>query len=127
MTFSRHFSPHQTDLLHTLFLQLCEHLAPAQGSLRRLVEDPQHLAPLVFTYGEHYIGNICFHTPLAVDLHVYAIDKDDRVIRLQRAHEPLRDILSEIVQHSRNARLAVVLSIDILEYLANLFLRKSFL
>ncbi len=32
----------------------------------------------------------------------------------------------EIVQHPRNARLAVVLAIDILEYLANLFLRKTF-
>ena len=66
---------HQTDLLLTLFLQLCEHLAPAQGSLRRLVEDPQHLAPLVFTYDEHYIENFSSHTPLAVDLHVYAIEK----------------------------------------------------
>lgn len=57
---------------------------------------------------------------------MYAIDEDDRVISLQRAREPLRDIFSEVVQHSRNARLAVVLAIDILEYLANLFLRKSF-
>ena len=61
-----------------------------------------------------------------MDLHVYAIDEDDRVIRLQRAREPLRDIFSEVVQHSRNARLAVVLAIDILEYLADLFLRKTF-
>lgn len=55
-----------------------------------------------------------------------AIDEDDRVIRLQRAREPLRDIFSEVVQHPRNARLAVVLTIDILEYLADLFLRKTF-
>ena len=57
---------------------------------------------------------------------MYAIDEDDRVISLQRAREPLRDIFSEVVQHSRNARLAVVLAIDILEYLADLFLRKTF-
>ena len=57
---------------------------------------------------------------------MYAIDEEDRVIRLQRACELLRNILAKVVQHSRNARLVVVHAIDILEYLANLFLRKSF-
>ena len=117
---------HQADLPNASFMQFCEHLAPAQGALRGFVEDPQHFTPLVFTHGEHYIESFGLHAPLAVDLHVYAIDEDDRVIRLQRAREPLRDIFSEVVQHSRNTRLAVVLAIDILEYLADLFLRKSF-
>lgn len=57
---------------------------------------------------------------------MYAIIEDDWVISLQRARGPLRDIFSEVVQHSRNTRLAVVLAVDILEYLADLFLRKSF-
>ena len=57
---------------------------------------------------------------------MYAIDEDDRIIRLQRSREPLRDILAKVLQHPRNARLAVVLAIDILEYLADLILRKTF-
>ena len=61
-----------------------------------------------------------------MDLHVYAIDEDDGVISLQRAREPLRNIFTKVVQHPRNTRLAVVLAIDILEYLADLFLRKTF-
>ena len=77
-------------------------------------------------HGEHYIESFCFYTPFAVNLHVYAIDEDDQVIRFQRAREPLQNIFSKVVQHSRNARLAVVLAIDILEYLAELFLRKTF-
>lgn len=92
----------------------------------RFRQDPQHLTPLVFTHGKHHIKGFDFYAPLAVDLHVYAIDEDDRVIRLQRAREPLRDILSKEVQHPRNARLAVVLAVDILEYLADLFLCKTF-
>ena len=117
---------HQADLPNASFLQLCEHLAPAQGALRGLIEDPQHFTPLVFTHGKHYIENFGLYAPLAVDLHVYAIDEDDGVISLQRAREPLRNIFTKVVQHPRNTRLAVVLAIDILEYLADLFLRKTF-
>ena len=116
----------KADLPNASFLQLCEHLAPAQGALRGLIEDPQHFAPLVFTHGKYHIKSFCFYAPLAVDLHVYAIDEDDWVISLQRAREPLRNIFSKVVQHPRNTRLAVVLAIDILEYLADLFLRKTF-
>ena len=81
---------------------------------------------LAFTHGKHYIESICFYTPLTVDLHMYAIDEDDRVINFQRAREPLRDIFTQVLQHPRNARLAVVLAVDILEHLADLFLYEIF-
>lgn len=45
---------HQADLPNASFLQLCEHLAPTQGAFRGLIEDPQHLAPLVFTHGKYH-------------------------------------------------------------------------
>ena len=91
---------HQADLPNASFLQLCEHLAPAQGALRGLVEDPQHFTPLVFTHGKHYIESFGLYAPLAVDLHVYAIDEDDGVISLQRAREPLRNIFTKVAKYS---------------------------
>lgn len=77
-------------------------------------------------HGEHHIKSFGLHAPFAVVLHVYAIDEDDWVISLQRAREPLRNILAKVVQHPRNARLAVVLAIDVLGYLADLLLCKTF-
>lgn len=76
-------------------------------------------------HGKLHVEDFCFYAPLAVNLHVYAIDEDDRVIRLQRVWVSLQDILANVLQYPRNARLAIVLAID-LEYLACLFLCKTF-
>lgn len=117
---------HQADLPNASFLQLCEHLAPAQGALRGFVEDSQHFTPACLHARRALHRKLRSPRSACGGSYVDAIDEDDRVIRLQRAREPLRDIFSEVVQHPRNARLAVVLAIDILEYLADLFLRKTF-
>ena len=106
---------HQADSPHAPFVQFCEHLTPDQGAPHVFVGAPpdisRHLSSQIQLYGKGF----GLHTPLAVDLHVFAIFEGEHVIHLQRLSESLRDVLAEVVMKRWDACLAQVLAIEILD------------
>lgn len=104
--------------------QVIQHLAPTQGALRGLVEDPEHFPGLVLLHRKDHIKGFRIYTPLPVDLDVHAVDEHHRIIVLQGPPHPFRHILAQIIQHTRYARLAVVLPVDVVEYFPDLLLRQ---
>ena len=95
------------------------------GAFRRLVVDAYHFSRLVFLHGQKHIERFRVHTALAMDLYVYTVDEEDRIVCFQTAVQPLLDIFSQVVQHPRDARLAVVLSIDVIEDISDLLLCQT--
>ena len=64
-------------------VQVIQHLAPIQGTLRRLVEDAENLPGLVLLHRQNHIKGFRIHAALAVDLDVDAVDEHHRIITLQ--------------------------------------------
>ena len=91
----------------TALIKSVQHLAPAKGTLSRLVEDAENLSGLVLPHRQDYVECLSVHAPLPVDLDVHAVDEHHRVITLQRPLQPFRH-LAQIIQHPRYARLAVM-------------------
>ena len=111
---------HEAYTADTAPVQVLQHLAPAQGSLRGLVEDSNHFPGLVLPYRQNDIERFRIHAAPAVDLDVDAVDEHHRGIALQRPLQPLRHIPAEVLQQPRYARLAVVLTVDVVENLPRL-------
>ena len=57
----------------TTLIKVVQHLAPAQGTLRRLVEDSKHFPCLVLPHRQDYVECLSVHAPLPVDLDVHAV------------------------------------------------------
>jgi|GEM_PF-1634793 len=66
---------------------------------------------LVFLYARDKIENLILNTTLAVDLDMNGINKNNRVISLQTPGEPLLNIYPQILNHTTDASLTVLLAL----------------
>ena len=117
---------YKSDSRDTSLVKVIEHLSLAKDAFRRLVVDAENLPGLVLLDCKEDIESFRINAALAVDLYMHAVDEHYRIIALQRALKPLRDITAQIVKHPRYARLAVVLTVDVVEHFSDLFLRQTF-
>jgi hypothetical protein len=118
-------SDKQTNTLDTSLLQCYKHLPPAGGTFTGTVEYAKNLSALVFLYAHDNVESLTLNTTLAVYLNMNGINKNNRIIGLQAPREPLLNISSQILNHTTDARLAVLLAIYFSKYFSYLRLCKS--
>ena len=117
-------SHHQADALNTALFQLVKYLAPSGGALNRHVEDAEHLPRAVFRHRQGDVERFRRHRLAAVDLDVDAVHEHDGIVPVKAAFQPLADLVPDALDHPADARLGIVLAVDLVEDIADLFLRQ---
>jgi hypothetical protein len=118
-------SNQQSNTLDTSMLQCHKHLSPAGSALTGSVEYAKYLPALVFLYAHDHVKSLTLNTTLAVDFDMNGLNKYNRIIGLQAAREPLLNISSQILNHTADTRLAVLLTVYFSKYFSYLRLLKS--
>ena len=117
-------SHHQADTLDTAFFQLVKYLAPSGGALDRHVEDAKHLPRAVFRHRQGNVERFRRHRLAAVDFDVDTVHEHDGIVLVKAASQPLVDLRPDALDHPADARLGIVLAVDLVEDVANLLLRQ---
>ena len=116
---------HQSDAFNTTAADVVKHGPPAGGAFQRVVVDAKYFASAFFCHGQNHIERLCSSLLLPKHLDVDAVHEHDGIVCIQTAMKPHVHFLPDIINHSGDARLAVVLSVDLVEHLTYLTLRQA--
>ena len=113
---------HQANMFHPTAKEVSKDPFPARSALRGMVVDAENFSLLILLDAENHVKGFRGNRALPVDLDVYGIHENDRVVAFQRAIQPLLNVRTQVLDHPGDAGLAVMAPVDILEDVADLAL-----
>src|SRR5690625_4385936 len=114
----------QADPLQPSLSELFKNHLPSCGTLSGKMNNRQHLTFPLRSDSQYHIERFMGHT-LSANLDLYCINKNNWIIGLQGAPQPLTHVLAHPLDHSRDGRRAIIAPVEVLKDLPDLLLCQS--
>ena len=106
-------------------MQVVKHIAPAVRAFNRAVVYAQHFTRPFLRHAQDHVKRLRRGLLLPEDLDVDTVHEHDRIVSVKPPDKPCGYFLPDVVNHPRDAGLAVVLAVYLVEDLSYLRLRQS--